>query len=170
VELNKRTAIISLGVTEITTFQKELRLRYPNSLNFNLSKIASKEDIKRMLAELKSYEQIILGIHDYRKRPGSTLDYNPELKIFIAELAKLNTLTAVFANPYTIAGLPGLEASKAIIVNYQNSEEMQISAAKVIGNQMGATGKLPVNINSFFKFGDGIRFFPVPTIISGQVQ
>jgi beta-N-acetylhexosaminidase len=168
--VNKRTAIISLGATEITTFQKELRQRYPNSLNFNLSKIASRSDINRMLAELKTYDQVILGIHDYRKRPGGTLDYNPELKVFIAELAKLNTLTAVFANPYTIAGLPGIELSKSLIVNYQNTDEMQIAAAKVISSQMGATGKLPVNINSFFKYGDGIQFFPEPPIVSGQLK
>ena len=123
-----------------------------------------------MLAELKTYDQVIMGIHDYRKRPGSSLDYNPELKIFIAELAKMNTLTTIFANPYTIAGLPGIEQSKSLIVTYQNSDEMHIAAAKVISNQMSATGKLPVNINTFFKYGDGIQFFPEPPIVSGQLD
>lgn len=152
---NKKTAIISLGVADITTFQKELKPVFSNSANFILSKIASASDMEKMLVELKNYPQVILGIHDYRVRPGSVLDYNPELKLFIAELSGLNTLTAVFANPYTIAGLPGIERSKTLLVNYQNRDEMQRAAAKVISGQLKARGKLPVNINSFFKNGDG---------------
>jgi hypothetical protein len=169
-DLNKRTAIISLGVTEITTFQKNLQLKFPNSTNFILSKIASSSDISRMRSELKNFDQIIVGIHDYRKRPASNLDYNPQLKGFIAELAKLNTITNLFANPYTILGLKGIESSKTLLVNYQNTDEMHTSAAKVISNQMGTSGKLPVTINSTFKNGDGIQFFPHPTTVSGQIE
>ncbi|MDF3077077.1 MAG: glycoside hydrolase family 3 domain protein [Sphingobacteriaceae bacterium] len=152
----KKTAIISLGVTDITTFQKGLKASFPNSTNFILSKIASAADIQKMKTELQAYSQVILAIHDYRKRPASVLDYNPELKMFIADLARLNTVTSVFANPYTIAGLPGIEQSRTLLVNYQNSDEMQKAAAKVVAGQMKASGKLPVDINAFFKNGDGI--------------
>lgn len=163
-----KTAIISLGVTEVSLFQKEIKKTFPNSMNFILSKIASTNDITAMLNELRKYNQIILAIHDYRKRPTSNLDYNSELKLFIAELSKLNTVTCVFANPYAIAGLPGIEASKTILVHYQNSDEEQRSAAKVISGQMQANGRLPVTINSFFKYGDGIDYFPVPKAVTGQ--
>ncbi len=167
---NKRTALVSLGVTEITGFQGELKNYFTNSTNFIASKIVSLTDIKRMLEELKTYDQVILGIHDYRKRPGSTLDYNNELKLFIAEAAKMNTITVVFANPYTIAGLPGIEQSKTILVNYQNTDEMHKASAKVLTGKMGTSGRLPVNVNSFFKYGDGISFFPVPATVSGQIE
>lgn len=164
-----KTAVISLGVTEVSLFQKELKKTFSNSTSFVLSKIASSSDITAMLRELRKYDQIILAVHDYRKRPLSNLDYNSELKIFIAELSKLNTVTCVFANPYTIAGLPGIESSKSLIVNYQNSEEEQRSAVKVISGQMQANGRLPVTINSFFKYRDGIDYFPVPRAVTGQL-
>ena len=164
------TAIISLGVTEPTEFQNQLKLRFPNSMNFILSKIASNSDISAMLKELRGYSQIVLSIHDYRSRPRNSLDYNTSLKIFIAELAKLNTVTCVFANPYAIAGIPGIESSKTILMNYQNSSEAQKAAVKVISGQMQANGRLPVSINSFFRYGDGIDFFPSPPTLTGQAN
>ncbi|TZF86002.1 glycoside hydrolase family 3 (plasmid) [Pedobacter sp. BS3] len=156
IDYTKRTALVSLGVTDLTTFQSELARTFTNSTNFILSKIASSADMSKMLAELKKYDQIIVGVHDYRKRPGSTLDYNSPLKVFIANLARLNTITCVFANPYTVAGLPGIEQSKTLLMNYENSDETQKAAAKVIKGEIGANGRLPVSINVFYKNGDGI--------------
>ncbi|MXV17480.1 glycoside hydrolase family 3 protein [Hufsiella ginkgonis] len=153
---NKRTALVSLGVTEISLFQRQLKSYFPNSTNFILSKIASQADMSQMQQELKAYDQVIVAIHDYRKRPGAVLDYNAGLKTFIAELSRMNTITCVFANPYTIAGLPGIEKSKTLVVNYQNTDELQRAAARVISGQLKATGKLPVTINSYFKNGDGL--------------
>jgi beta-N-acetylhexosaminidase len=167
---NRKTAIISLGVSEVTVFQKEMQKRFNNSTRFILSKIAGATDIKNVSKDLQGYDQIIVSIHDYRKRPQSSLDYNNELKAFISDLAKLNTVTCLFANPYAIRSLPGIEVSKSLLVNYQNSDEMQIAAAKVLSNQMQASGKLPVTINSMFKTGDGVHFLPVPQTVSGQVQ
>lgn len=167
---SRKTAIISLGVTEVSQFQKEMQKRFSNSTNFILSKIASAADIKNVSNNLRTYDQIVVAIHDYRKRPQSSLDYNDELKSFISHLAGLNTVTCLFANPYVIRGLPGVEKSKSLLVNYQNSEEMQLAAAKVLSNQMQASGRLPVTINAVFKTGDGIQFFPVPTSVSGQVE
>ena len=113
-----------------------------------------------MLRELGSYDQIVVAIHDYRLRPASALDYNKELRACISELSKLNALTVVFANPYAITGLPGIEQSRSLLLGYQNSDEMQRSAVKVISGQLTATGKLPVTINTSFKNGDGIDSLP----------
>ncbi len=153
----KKTAIIAIGTTEFTTFQKELDPNFNNVMMFIISKDASEADLKRVSAELKNYDQIIMGIHDMRKRPQSTLDYNSGVKLLIAEIASLNTVTSVFANPYAIAGLPGIEKSKTLIMNYQQSLEMQKAATKVILGTLKANGKLPVTINAFYKTGDGIK-------------
>lgn len=161
-----KTAVISLGETEVSGFQKEMKKYFPNSMNFILSKIASATDIAAMSKELRKYQQVVMAIHDYRNRPQSTLDYNNELKVFIADLSARNTVTCVFANPYTIAGFPGLENSKSILVCYQNNDKAQIAAAKVLAGQMQANGQLPVTINSFFKYGDGIIYIPTPKTLT----
>ena len=164
-----RTALISVGVTEVSTFQKQLNISFPNSTNFILSKIASATDIANIKKELKNYDQVILAIHDYRKRPQSTLDYNSQLKQFIAELPNRNIVTCLFANPYTLSALPGIEKSKTVLVNYQNSDEAQLASAKVLSGQMNASGRLPVTVSPLFKTGDGIQYIPIPEALTGSL-
>ena len=152
----KKTAIISLGSTELTMLQRALRPALPNSLNFILPKDISDAELENVKKELLAYDQIIVSIHDMRKRPAPVLDYNKSLKLFIAELAGMNSMFAIFANPYSLAGLPGIEAAKTIILNYQNTNEAQNATFRVINGGLKANGKLPVTINANFKNGDGL--------------
>lgn len=155
-DLSKKTALVSMGAQGLTTFQNMIKPLLPNSLIFLLPKDASDSDINNVKAELKAYEQIIVSIHDTRRRPGAVLDYNAGLKSLIADLAGMNSIITLFANPYTISGLPGIEKAKTIIVNYQNSDEAQRAAVKVISGELKASGKLPVAVNPGFKNGAGI--------------
>lgn len=152
-----KTALVNIGVTAVPTFGKELQPLFSNSASFTLPKNASAEDINKLRTELKNFEQVIVGVHDNRKRPGITLDYSNELKQFISELAQMNSIISMFANPYSLAALPGVEKCKTLLVNYQQGEELQKAAAKVIGGTLKASGKLPVTISAFFKNGDGIQ-------------
>ncbi|MXV49922.1 glycoside hydrolase family 3 [Pedobacter sp. HMF7647] len=170
VNYNAKTAIISIGVTDITPFQADLKAKFSNSMNFVMSKTATAADMNAMLKQLKTYDQIVLSVHDTRKRPQSTLDYSAGLKVFIAELSRLNTITCVFANPYTIAGLPGIEKSKTLVMNYENNEMGQRSNVKLISHMMTANGKLPVSINSFYKNGDGLQVTLQPAQMTGNAQ
>ena len=153
----RKTAIISVGPKEITEFANNIKKDHPDATIIIIPKNVSLKELETVKTELQNYDQFILALHDTRLRPGGTIDYNNDLKLFIADISALNTITATFANPYTIAGLPGLEKSKTILVGYQNSLEMQRSAAKVILGKLNANGKLPVTINAFFKYGDGAQ-------------
>ena len=152
----KRTALVAVGATEITPFQKDLQGRFTNSLPFLIRKNATPADLQQAVAELAKYEQVIVGVFDQRKRPGSVLDYTNDVKLLLPQLAAMNSVISVFANPYTLLGLPGIENAKTILMNYQNSDFLQKAAAKVINGEIKASGKLPVTIGSFFQNGDGI--------------
>jgi beta-N-acetylhexosaminidase len=150
----KKTAIVSIGVGQPTTFQKELSKWYPNSMIFMVDKNTSVPNLNRMLASLKQFEQVFVSIHDTRLRPQSRLDYSSDVKLLVAELAaKPNVVISVFANAYTIAGLPGIEKSSAILACYQKDDALQRSAVKVITGQIKPVGKLPVSVNMFFTTG-----------------
>lgn len=153
----KRTAIISIGATAPTVYQQELAETFINSKLYFVSKDAQTPDMNSMLQDLKGYDQIIIGIHDSRLRPGSKIDFSSNLKLMIASLAAYpNTVTSVFANPYTIAGLPGIEKSGALLACYQKEAPMQKAAAKVISKQIKAAGRLSVSVNTYFPNGAGI--------------
>lgn len=150
-----KTALISVGITEVTDFQKEVGQEYLNSTKFILPNKASKEDIANLNQELKNYDQIVLALHDSRTRPASVLNYNDDVKEFISTTAK-KSIVFVFANPYTLISLSGIEDAKALIIAYQNDPTLQKAGAKVLLNKIQAKGKLPVTINSIYKYGDGL--------------
>lgn len=152
----KRTVIISIGTPEVTTFQRELGAYYKNAIFYTLDKNANANAIAKVLRDLKAFDQIIIGIHDTRTRPGNGMVLSADLKMFIKDMALSNAVFALFANPYNLAALPGLERSKGLIVAYQKEDFMQKAAAAVVKNQIVATGKLPVTVNNFFKYGDGL--------------
>jgi beta-N-acetylhexosaminidase len=155
----KKTAIISVGVDRPTVFQMELSKWYANSMIFLVGKNTSLTDLNRMLQTLKGFDQIFVSIHDTRTRPASKLDYSSDVKFLVSALAaKPNVVTSVFANPYTIAGLPGIEKSAGILVGYQKEDAMQRSAVKVITGVMKPAGKLPVSVNTYFTTGMGMSF------------
>ena len=152
---NMRTVIISIGTPNVTTFQRSLGAYYSNSVFYTLDKNANANTIAKMMADMDMFGQVIIGIHDTRTRPGNGMVLSPDLKMLISTMAKKGAAFALFANPYNLSALPGLENSKGLIVAYQKEDFMQQAAASVLKNQLVATGKLPVTVNSFFKFGDG---------------
>lgn len=151
----KKTALISIGTSEISTFQKEMNKKYLNSINFILPSMANTEDISNLINELKEYEQIIVALHDSRPRPASVLNYNDAVKNFISLIAK-ESIVCSFANPYAIASLSGINNARSLLIGYQNDFTLQKAGAKVLLKEIQAKGRLPITINSFFKYGDGL--------------
>ncbi|QKJ31429.1 glycoside hydrolase family 3 [Mucilaginibacter mali] len=153
----KRTAIVSIGATAPTVYQQELAKTFTNSKMYFVSKDAQAPDMNSILQDLKGYDQVIIGIHDNRLRPASKLDFSNNVKLMIADLAAYpNTVISVFANPYTIAGLPGIEKSGALLACYQKEAPMQKAAVRIITKQIKAAGRLSVSVNTYFPNGAGI--------------
>lgn len=152
----RKTAVLCIGQKQESAFYKRINQAYPNTTLFLIPKDLSDTEYNQVKASLQNFDQIINVVYDTRKRPSSQLDYNNNLKSLITDVSKANTISVILANPYTIAGLPGIEKSKSIILGYQNSIEMENSAAKVVLGKLKSQGKLPVSINSFFKYGDGL--------------
>lgn len=153
---SKPTKILSIGTEKITVFQTDLQKQFTNSQLLNLNKQASIETINTLRQGVSENEQVIISIHDTRKRPAPVLDFSPEVLAFIQEMAQKNSVIAVFASPYTLINLPGLVNAGSLLMNYQNSDELQKAAVKVISGQISAKGKLPVSINPVYKNGDGL--------------
>jgi beta-N-acetylhexosaminidase len=150
----QKTAIVSIGVNQSTVFQQELSRWYAGSKLFNVGKDSPDAGLKALLETLKQYDQVFVSINDTRPRPASKLDYSNDVKAFITEIAlRNNTVITVFANAYTLDGLPGIEKCGALLVCYQMTDDLQRSAVKVITRQMNPTGRLPVTINKTFTTG-----------------
>ena len=152
----KRTFMIDLGVPTSSTFQKEMGLTYKNSIGFSLDKNAAPAEIGKVLAEITPDDQVVIAIHDTRTRPGNNMPLSADIKAMITNMANKNAAFVLFANPYNLSAMPGIENAKALLVAYQKEDFMQKAAASVLKNQLITTGKLPITASGFFKYGEGL--------------
>ncbi|MBS7566157.1 glycoside hydrolase family 3 [Mucilaginibacter sp. Bleaf8] len=157
-DFEQNTALVSIGTEGPTVYQYELGKTFTNARMFNVGKSASSAEISQLMATLHGYDQVIIGIHDTRLRPQSKLDFTASVKQLIGRLASnnKNTIISVFANPYTLAGLPGIEKAGAVLECYQKDDSMQRAAVKVITRRLTPMGKLPVRVNAFWDNGTGL--------------
>ncbi|MGV3547662.1 MAG: glycoside hydrolase family 3 protein [Pedobacter sp.] len=152
----RRMVIINVGTGAATTFQNEIVGTYKNSISFNVERNANAASVANVIKQIKDDDQIVLAIVDTRTRPGNNIPLGKDAKDLITTLAARNANVAFFANPYNLANLPGIEMSRSIVVAYQKEDFMQKAAAAVFTKKLMPTGKLPVTVNSFFKYGDGL--------------
>ncbi len=151
---SEKTAIVNIGLKSPAAFQQILADALSDETQYYISDETSKDELKKIIKEVKSNKQIILAIHDTRSRPRPQFPVNEGLQDLVKKLAKKSIVT-FFTNPYAMDGFKGVQKSKTIIVAYQNDEFMQRAAAKAILGQYVTTGKLPVTINKYFKYAAG---------------
>ena len=151
-----KIASVSIGASKTTEFQKALNL-YTKVENFQLDRKAKASDITELKKELKDYNLVIIGLHDFSIRPRNEIDLSKDVQSFISDLSlKENSIFSLFKNPYVIDKLENIEKSKVLIEAYQHSELTQELAAQLIFGGIGASGKLPVTVGEKFKAGDGL--------------
>lgn len=152
-----RTAIVSIGeANHITDFQCGLGQTFTDHLYYAIPTDASSEEIQAVLQELKNFDQLLVGIHDSRGRPRSTLNYTDDVKGFITNLVAQNAIFAAFTNPYALAEIVGLENAHGLLVAYQNEPTLQRAVVKALIGRIKPNGKLPVTINEHFRGGEGL--------------
>lgn len=153
---NRRTVMIDVSVTDTSAFQKEMASVYKNSVRFGLDKKATADDVAKVMAQIMPGDQVVIAIHDTRLRPNNNLPLTDALKSMITNMAAKDAMFVLFANPYNLASMPGIQNAKSLLVAYQKEEFMQKAAASVFKHQLIPTGKLPITASEFFKYGEGL--------------
>ncbi|MGB3066222.1 glycoside hydrolase family 3 protein [Sphingobacterium thalpophilum] len=148
------TAIINIGISAHQAFQDDLTKALGNATTYFVPDSISKDEMKRLVKEIKKNKQYIIAVHDTRLRPRPTLVLNENVQGLMNKFAKKSILT-LFTNAYALDGIEASKKAKTILLAYQNDAFMQHAAAKTVLGQNIPKGKLPVTINKKFKTGHG---------------
>jgi beta-glucosidase-like glycosyl hydrolase len=152
----KKTAIISIGLGAEDVYEGEVKNYFSNIASIPVAKNASAKDLEQIESALSNVEQLILSIHDTRKRPAPTLDYSASVQAFLEKISLTVQATVVFASPYSLNGLAKNLLNHTLLLAYQNSAELQHAAVKILLGELSPKGKLPVNVSPLFKNGAGL--------------
>jgi len=85
-----------------------------------------------------------------------TVGLNGELTPFIAKLEEGPVPVAIVAmgNPYLLSAFP---KTAAYLATFSSTPPSEVSAVKALFGEIPITGKMPVTIPGFAKYGDGIQ-------------
>jgi beta-glucosidase-like glycosyl hydrolase/CubicO group peptidase (beta-lactamase class C family) len=137
-------------------FQKTLS-KYAPIDHFQLKRGEEQQTRFNLLSQLKTYDKVILSIHDMSSRRSKNYGVTQDLLDVIAELSFSTELVInVFGNPYSLARIPGLEHANGLLFSYAQTDVSEQMAAQAIMGGIGVSGKLPVTANDKFKEGIGI--------------
>lgn len=145
---NIKVAYVPLEEAEHDRFYQNLNFHVP----VDLVEIKSATEVSK----LKNYDYVIIGLHKSNETAYKSYKISAVSKTIIQSISKQNpTILALFGSPYGLMDLD-LMNTKSVMVFYQNVNTTQDIAAGLIFGATDAKGKLPVDVNNEWKYGNSI--------------
>ncbi|MBL7972780.1 MAG: serine hydrolase [Prolixibacteraceae bacterium] len=166
-----KIAALSVGENLVTPFQKMLA-NYTKVDFYNLPEHFTENDLADLKTKLASYNLVIAGIHSLyesktrksmqvgilqkepAKRPYGATSELEQLADYLTNTKK--SILVYFSSPYALGELKASGRPGGLVIAYQNDTLVQSLAAQQLFGGIGAQGKLPVDIGTRYKTGDGI--------------
>jgi len=104
----------------------------------------------------KNYDVVIIGLHNYSRRPANNYGIGNASVYLMNELQKNNnSVTLDFGNPYAIKNFC---SAPNLLACYEDDDITQNTVADWLSGKTQAKGKLSVTICEHLHFGDGIMY------------
>jgi CubicO group peptidase (beta-lactamase class C family) len=162
---NLSIASVVIGEIARNTFQDRLGFYAPID-NYNLPQTSTSVQQAEVLAKLKQYNLVIVGVVNTHPSPLKNFGISDQTICFVDSLqARQDMILDLFSVPYALGLFHFSDRIKGILVSFQDNPLIHDVSAQVIMGGMQATGKLPVSAAPYFKVLDGIST-PIPTRLS----
>ncbi|HAC15974.1 MAG TPA: hypothetical protein DCE78_08535 [Bacteroidetes bacterium] len=137
-----------------STFARSIREYHPTVSFYLMDLRTSKEEIDIILRNARQSDIIILGTFVY-VRTSNDIELSGRQKQFIQKITALDKtlVVASFGNPYTVRDIPKADVH---MLAWASSDEQMQAAAHAIFGASAISGKLPVTIPGFYKYGHGL--------------
>lgn len=156
-----KIAYVGIGINQANDFASLLKSSY-NADAFFFSYKDSTDEVNKIINALqKGYDAVVIGVHNYSRRPAGNYGISTSAVDLLGRLQQSpNTVILAFGNPYAIKNF--CNASN-LIACYEDDAITQQAAFDVLTGKLVPKGKLPVTVCNNLKFGAGITtnyYFP----------
>lgn len=165
-----KIATIAVNRSEETAFQKMLA-NYAPTTNFYLPEQFTSADLDELKAKLSDFNLVVAGVHLFEakrrhsmqvgnmqkvkpKRPYGVSDETEQLLTYLASEKK--SIEVFFSSPYALAEVNDFKAPDGLLMAFQDDSLVQQLAAQLVFGGIGASGKLPVSLGTYYQQGDGL--------------
>ncbi len=137
---------------------QEMILNYSNADLYRSDREPSKSFLDSLLVKLTEYEYVIFSIHNTSTKATSGYGVSDKAGEIINYLKdKVNLITVMFGNAYTLSRLPEVEKCKSLILSYEDTNWPQYFTAQLIFGASKSHGVLPVTPVKTMPQGTGIQ-------------
>ncbi|MEN9382358.1 MAG: hypothetical protein RI940_1241 [Bacteroidota bacterium] len=150
--LNKKvpTAYIALNTSQPNVITNAL----VNEFDVKVFYINPKDSLslERIKDSILQYQQVIVGLHNYHRRPANHFQIPSFILQFLNETHPNNWIHLVFGNPYAVIDFKHV---KNILFGYEDNDYMQSAVFDWLKGKTTANGQLPVSISDDLPYGTG---------------
>lgn len=154
-EKDDKVVYVAIGVSTDNTVTQKMRSEYGADIFFFDNKQSGGRILSLVNLIKTRYNKIIVGVHNYSRRPANNFGLSVPAVQLLQELQKeTNPLICLFGNPYMAKNVCN---ARNILLAYEDDAIAQEAVLNILSNQIGHYGKLPVTVCDNFKFGDGVE-------------
>lgn len=151
-----KIAEVVIGENNETDFTKTLR-KYANVKHFHVAHDAKQKERDTILARLSQYNLVIVQLNKTSYKPDNDFGVSEGSKALLEKImSQKRSVLCLFANPYVINKLNGVDKAAALLELYESSPFLQKAAADAVMGAIPVNGTLPVSTN-LYKLRSGLE-------------
>ncbi|MEI6189008.1 MAG: glycoside hydrolase family 3 N-terminal domain-containing protein [Chitinophagia bacterium] len=162
---NKKIVYVALNQSQENNLTKQLSELFQVKIIYvGAGEVSQLQNLKTSLTE---YDQVIIGLHNYNKRPAKHFEIPSPILTFLQEEHPASWLHLIFGNPYAVADFNKI---KNILFAYEDNVFTQNAVLQWLQGKIQAAGKLPVTVSDNLPLGASYKneAIPIATIVQAQ--
>lgn len=150
IKKGKKIAYLVLNSNKANAISNALSIGYEASVYF--SDGSDSNALKNIEQQLTSYDQVIVGLHNYNRRPANHFEIPSNIIQFLKRPGHENWTHIILGNPYAVAEFPNIHN---ILFAYEDNAQTQNAVLQWLEGAIEAVGVLPVTVTDQFTYGTG---------------
>ena len=147
----KKIAYLAFNLAQPNSITKALEEKYQATIFYINAKDSN--NLPNLKNSLTQFDQVIVGLHNYSKKPANNFELPSSIINFINETQSNHWISMIFGNPYAVANFKNIDN---ILFAYEDNNYTQEAVMQWLEGKTQATGQLPVTISDSLLYGPTI--------------
>jgi beta-glucosidase-like glycosyl hydrolase len=146
--LNNKTAYLAFNAKSATAFTTSIASAYGVKVFYTSGKDAN--ELALINDSLKAYNQVLVGLHGYSRRPANHFEIPAATLQFLNEKGHEDWIHLIFGNPYAVGDFNTINN---ILFAFEDTKHSHAAVQKWLEGKLQAGGTLPVTISPELQYG-----------------
>jgi len=160
---HKKIAYLALNLSQPNALTKALEEKYQAKIFYVNAKDSN--DLVNLKTSLTLFDQVIIGIHNYNRRPANHFEIPSSLINLMNETQSNHWIHLIFGNPYAVANFKNIDN---ILFAYEDNSYTQAAVLEWLEGKVQATGQLPVTVSDSLEYGSDNK--SITTLVNTNIQ